>query len=364
MRWLMGSTGLVLLLGCQPPQGPQVSASTAPSAMPSKPPTPRPTFSPSPTPTSDTSLGPFALVPGVNLMAARAQHTSHVIGSYLYVIGGTGGAASALGSIERAPVTADGRIGTFAILTNTQLTRPRYGHSSVVIGSYLYVIGGWDDMQVAANTVERAVINTNGVIGPFAAVDDVALQTPRYGAVAQVIGDTLYLIGGDGSTQTTAEKAPIHEDGTLGEFTTSPVNSTGAPRLFSMGLSTAQGLFLIGGELETSTERAPLKTDGTLGAFSPMASASLSEPRDFAAGIAIGSRYYVLGGLGTQLEAGLLQAPVSANGTLGEFGVYPRSLTRASMGHTCHLIGKNLYVIGGQDDTLNAYARVEKAALP
>lgn len=362
MWWISSGATLILLLGCEPVQGPQVSATPAPSAKPYAP--PQPTLTPSPPSTIESTLGPFALVPGVSLRSARAQHTSHVIGSYLYVIGGTGGAASALASIERATLTANGQVGNFATLTNTQLTRPRYGHTSVVIGSYLYVLGGWDDLQVSTNTVERAVINTNGAIGPFAVVDDVALQTPRYGAVAQVIGDTLYVIGGDGTTQTTAEKATIREDGTLGEFTTSPGNSTGAPRLFSMGVSTSQGFYLIGGELETSTERAPLKPDGTLGAFSPIASAGLSEPRDFAAGIAIGSRYYVLGGLATQLEAGLLQAPLTANGSLGEFASSSLALTRPSMGHTCHLIGKNLYVIGGQDDTLNAYARLEKASLP
>lgn len=86
------------------------------------------------------------------LVTARAGHTAALIGRSVYVVGGIGG-AGALGTVEQAGVNADGALGSFANSTAALVTA-RHGHSSVVIGTYLYVVGGTGD--AALSSVERA----------------------------------------------------------------------------------------------------------------------------------------------------------------------------------------------------------------
>ena len=129
------------------------------------------------------------------LEIGRYFPTSAVIGNYVYIIGGHGGATQ-LASVERALINADGTVGQFAD-TGKPLQTARYLHSSIVVGGYLYVMGGIGAAG-ELTSVERAPINADGSLGAFVTLTDTPLQAVQVGQTNLVIGDQLYVIGGTG----------------------------------------------------------------------------------------------------------------------------------------------------------------------
>jgi Kelch motif protein len=140
------------------------------------------------------TLGSFSQVSGVALGTGRGQHSIVQTASFVYVIGGTNGSSSALTSVERAAINADGTLGTFTTLSS-HLVKGRLSHAAVVLDNAIYVIGGRDANLNALDSVERAVINGDGTLGPFATLT-VKLKTARYGLSADVIGSSIYVVGG------------------------------------------------------------------------------------------------------------------------------------------------------------------------
>ncbi|HEY9900183.1 MAG TPA: hypothetical protein V6D00_13495 [Pantanalinema sp.] len=317
-------------------------------------------------------LGAFQVVPGVALGTARSEHTSQVVGAFLYVLGGLSGEETssnlvervALDGVERAAIASDGTLGPFSSVERSHLTTPRFGHCSVVVGSYLYVLGGLDGNFVSLNTVERAVINSNGVLGQFAPDPEATLVLPRYGAACQVVGKYLYVMGGGGDHQNATERAPIRDDGTLGPFELMPASQAASGRVFSSAHLLGTFVYLLGGDEEDRTERASFATDGALGSFAPQASASLTVQRGSATSHVIGNSLYVLGGWSGVVEKTLERASLGAGQALGAFSsVAETALSGPSMRHTSHIVGPYLYVIGGSDDGRRALRRVERALI-
>lgn len=93
------------------------------------------------------ALGPFA-ASGVNLVTPRARHSTVLLGAKLYVIGGNGGSTLAL--VERSQVDAAGNLGAFAgySLVSSLLQGMNFPNV-VVVGNYLYVIGGFTSVRDA-----------------------------------------------------------------------------------------------------------------------------------------------------------------------------------------------------------------------
>jgi hypothetical protein len=123
------------------------------------------------------------------------------------VIGGTNGSAN----VEVATIDSDGILTDFAN-TGAQLVTPRMSHAAVVLGSTLYVIGGRDTSLNALDSVEAAPINADGSLGAFATLTNVKLQTKRYGHSADVIGNSIVVVGGQsdiGTFLTSVERASM-----------------------------------------------------------------------------------------------------------------------------------------------------------
>jgi hypothetical protein len=141
-----------------------------------------------------------------------------VIGRWRYLVGGTAG-TTALASVERAPINPGGTLGTFTD-AGVSLVTLRRGHTAVVIGPWLYVIGG-ARAAGTLGTVERAAIAADGTLGAFATVSGVDLVAVREHHTSVVIQSYLYMTGGDGPGDTdTIERATIAADGSLGDFAT------------------------------------------------------------------------------------------------------------------------------------------------
>ena len=114
---------------------------------------------------------------------------------FLYVLGGQSGGEFADG--ELAPVLSGGRIGSFQPLAHA-MSHSRRQAQAVVIGEYLYVMGGQIEKGQPDGQIERARIGSDGDIGPFEAVLGLSLRSPRRGLALVKYGHSLMVVGGDG----------------------------------------------------------------------------------------------------------------------------------------------------------------------
>jgi hypothetical protein len=110
--------------------------------------------------------------------------------SYVYIIGGYSGGSKA--EVWSYPILPDGSLGTLrkAGLLNTS----RYYSASVIVNGYLYVSGGYNTSSGGLATVERAPINPDGTLGPFAFT--VNMQGIRREHRVLASGSNVYMIGG------------------------------------------------------------------------------------------------------------------------------------------------------------------------
>ncbi|HEX4462397.1 MAG TPA: hypothetical protein VIA18_30680, partial [Polyangia bacterium] len=85
----------------------------------------------------------------------RSEHSSFVLGRSLYIAGGRNGTGM-LSSLETADFDATGTLGAFAVMPSAFATA-RSQHTSNVIGDYVYVVGGFGNWgSNTYGTVERA----------------------------------------------------------------------------------------------------------------------------------------------------------------------------------------------------------------
>jgi hypothetical protein len=335
----------------------------APSATAASSPTPgaAATAASSAPPPSPAPRALKAFEPGPTLTGHRTFHTSHVIGGWLYLLGGTDAAA---GSVERAAVNPDGTLGPFGAAG--QLAVARRSHASVVVGNAVYVIGGTTNDTDRLTSVERAPINADGSLGPFAQTAS-QLATGRLGAAAVVTSGYVYVLGGNVSGATaTVERAPINADGSLGSFTVLPDAGAGACALadarYDFVVAQTSGyVYLLGGYDNVAPyylrtiERAPLLADGGLGAFTLMptngpGASALEVAAEAATGAAVDDMFYLFGGYSPAgFSASVQVASIAPDGTLGTFQVLaggptlPTPLARAAATAS----GDGVYLTGG-----------------
>ena len=309
----------------------------------------------------DGSIEAFTTVTGSSLATARTGLTATAIGGYVYVIGGNDGTA-ALASVERAPLASDGTLGAFAVLPDVHLASARYGHTAVVIGNGLYVVGGTDGANALAS-VERAEIAPDGTLSPFAAVAGVQLATARSNHASVVIGDLLYVLGGTGAPGPLAsvEIATIFPDGQLSTFTTVaglalPKRAT-TPTAFVLG----DYVYVVGGKDDSGnilgTSLATIHPDGSLGGFADASSATQAGYRFGHTTELVGNHLYVIGGT-AQATGNVQCVAIDVGGALGTFTATSVGLTTARAEQSTVVLGKYLYVIGGSGSAASSIERV------
>lgn len=190
------------------------------------------------------------------------------------------------------------------------LVRARWSQTSDRIGNWLYVVGGADGSG-AMGSVERAQVLAGGHLGPFEATN-VTLRVPRDDHASLIVGSWLYVFGGD-------------RQGSL-----------------------------------DSIERAPIGSGGELGDFQ-LSDVRLTTRRDEHTVTRIGRYVYVIGGIRGPIQlASVERAEVRADGSLGPFAPYSRSLTANRYGHWVVVHEGSLYVVGGLSDNSDA-SEVERA---
>jgi hypothetical protein len=300
---------------------------------------------------ADGSLGSFALLGGAQLGTGRYNHAAVVIGGYLYVVGGQGADGKAVTSVERISVASDGTFETFEAGGTLGTARTQF--ALAVIGNRLYAIGGTDAGGNALNTVESAVIGSDGTLGAFAPVT-ATLVTARSGHSAQVIGNTLYVLAGSSAN---VEQATISADGSIGTFSKSS-GPLAASVSQSSSIVIGGNIYLVGGIDTVSGKPSTIvqgaSAAGAVGGFSDLSgTVHLSSPRAGHATVLIGNYLYAIGGLslnGTLQAASstIERAPINASGNLAAFKQQPAEALKTSrFGHTATVLGNYLYIVGG-----------------
>jgi Kelch motif protein len=302
---------------------------------------------------ADGSLGAFGPIPGVTLLVPRGGHTSLKVGNFLYVLGGSAGTGGVLDTVERASINADGSLGPFTTVTSLSLVTARYLHTTVVAGNSLYILGGAGASGTALSSIERATINADGTLGAFTAVSDSGLVAPRYGHTSIVVGRYVYVVGGLGNgILNSVERASINSDGSLGPFITVPGVALATARYQHTSVVLGNALYVVGGSaaggILSSVERASINADDSLGGFVPIANITQATGRSGHATVLLGNFLYSIGGLGnTGYSSGLERASINASGSLGEFAALARvTLTTPRNGMTV-VVGNSIYALGG-----------------
>lgn len=304
-----------------------------------------------------------------SLRVARSSATSVVINGWLYVVGGDSDSGP-VNSIERAPTNADGTLGPFEIVSDVSLFDARSGHTSIVIGSSIFVIGGSGKSAVLSN-VERASLNTDGSLGRFVPLQDTALVTGRSGHTSVIIGNFVYVIGGtrnDGAKLASIERATIMPDGSLGPFTTIEVTLTTARSDQAIEII-GNALYVIGGQAagnlpSAAVERATINADGSLGAFGVAPGVALALARGGHSAAVLGGNIYAIGGLSPSGSTGSVEkAPIGPDGSVGPFApVSDTALSIARTAFTTEMIGTWIYAIGGRSAG-NPVTTIDRASI-
>jgi hypothetical protein len=321
---------------------------------------------------ADGALGAFSTESAVTLTTKRGlmQNAAAVAGDFVYVVGGNTDTGTALDSVERAPIHADGTMGTFTLLAGVHLVHARYNHSVVVVGSSLVVIGGsTGGSPLFLDSVESAPINPDGSLGTFSEVGH--LVTARESHAAAVVDGYLYVLGGDhvvGGVPALAsiERAPIDGEGVLGAFVAA--GSLATPRQSHMSWRLGSSLFLGGGlgdpASSTSVESSTIASDGSLGTFATVSPNALPFATQDGAVVVTGNYAYMLGGLTSgAASAAIVRAQIDGDGKLDTTVVTSDPLDTARDDHSpTVLIGNIFYAIGG-DSAVGTFDNAQQATV-
>jgi len=282
----------------------------------------------------------------------RWRFAAVVAHGYIYAIGGNGRDSSViLSSIERAKLDTDGSISSWQIVG--ALSMPRAGLTAVVLGNDLYVLGGeTGGFGPNQSSVERFALNSDGSLGPAQVV--ASMTTPRADFAAVAVGEYLYALGGfpgNGTALKTVERAARQVDGTLGPWELTA--SMTMPR--SRAVVSGRVIYALGGD--NTIERSIAALDGSLGPWQ-IISVMVAE-RSQSSAFVDGPYMYVLGGFYPGLYAtnSIERAMIQSDGSLGPWQL-SASMSQGRSSFVALALNQRIYAMGG----MIGQARTERSA--
>ena len=291
------------------------------------------------------------------LIAARAGHTVTRVGRYIYVIGGTG--TGTMDSVERASIDSDGRLSAFENV-NVKLNAGRTGHAAVVLGNFLYVLGGSNGGSDLGSLERARIIDEQGSLDAFETVAGIAMGTARSYFTVAYTGENLFVIGGmaGGTPTNSVERMHVSGSGYVDNF----VQASHLVEARSNHVSVVLGdnVYVIGGRnaarTVTSVEVAPIVDQEALTFSAMLDNVRLNEPKQDAALAVVGNYVYLFGGrqMGTGNDSDSSypeRASIIEGGTLASFKENPTTLVVQRGDHASVVLGNKLYVIGGYSGT-------------
>jgi hypothetical protein len=298
-------------------------------------------------------------VPDGGLRISRAQAPLVVADNWLYSIGGLHDLASRA-DVERAPLNASGLVSSFATVPTVAMTIHRLSHNSVVLGRWLYLIGGWNHIIGQVASVERAAINRDGSLASFTPVPGVTLKVPRGDATVAIVGNSLYVIGGFGQSWwlDSVERATINADGSLCDFAIVPGVTLVTSREGPTSAVVGRWLYVLGGRMSSAfddVERAAISDDGSLSSFAKVDGVVMKSARVRHSSVVVGDWLYLIGGesnFNPETTASVERASILADGSLSTFDVVSTStwLVNSREWHASTVVGSSVYALGGVSD--------------
>jgi uncharacterized repeat protein (TIGR01451 family) len=207
---------------------------------------------------ADGTVGPWAALTAT-LNITRSELSVVSDGDYMYAIGGVNwdpaiyplrAGLNALQSVEYAEIRADGTLGAF---TTTEALRDTRSTADAVVvtdgmNSYIELIGGRTGGNVDRAFGERAMINVDGTLGSWAISE--RLHWGRYGLAVVAVDDYLYAVGGEdhGGPLGEVDRAKVGADGMLSGWQLSP-GMMDTPRSSFAAVAHAGQIYAIGGRV-------------------------------------------------------------------------------------------------------------------
>lgn len=274
-------------------------------------------------------------------------------GHHIYVIGGMDNNDQYVAQVEYAAINADGSLGAWQ--STTALSEPRFYLASVIVANYLYAIGGANGQRgqdnIPSAAVERAPIQADGSLGTWQRVS--YLATPRRGLQAAVYRNHLYAIGGyNGGFLKSVERADLDSDGTLSPWRLDPEQAV-VDRYIHSATQLGDKLYLLGGHEQSSktvsygdVEMSHIAADGSLRPWE-IQKTILNTPRFIASAFAMNRYIYMLGGHdGRNRLRSVEVAPLDDQGRVGPWTfTTPLREERSAAALAVH--GDTVYVLGG-----------------
>jgi hypothetical protein len=227
-----------------------------------------------------------------------------------------------------------------------------FDFAAVMAKGHLFVIGGNAPGGRHQRQVYSAVIQDDGLLGHWFDVTELPQALSAHAAA--VVNDHLFVLGGFNANgfQTTVFSAPIHNDGTLGSWTSLPA----LPEASAVNaVVSAHGyIYVLGGRtvvepptVSGNIHRARVNADGTLGNWETL-STTLPRPSMWhEAVVTCDHLYFVAGQDGGIYEyRDVYQAEIQSDGSLGAWS-QATPLSKTLAGHAAAAIRGGVLVAGG-----------------
>ena len=283
------------------------------------------------------------------MLGPRAGTAAVVHHDFIYVIGGVDG-RDFVATVEYAPIREDGSIGQWQF--GPELNEARGFIDAVVHNETIYVVGGGNGPSGhnLLRSVESAKINSNGTLVPWV-LEQNSMKIPRRCSKTFVSGDYLYSLGGfGGALLDSVERAPILNDGRLGEWIVEDQAMT-LPRYVNAVKKLQNNAYVFGGHDQmkgvgiVDVEWATPAKDGGIGNWKK--TSPLQSGRYGLSSAGHSNFVYALGGLtGLEYLTSVEFAQVQESGELSPWQ-FTTELTEPRATFSAVVDKDKIYVIGG-----------------
>ena len=307
-------------------------------------------------------LPPLSFSTAADLPDPLYDNTAIRWAEWIYVIGGVQSNASSSNFIYRGTVGTDGNI--LAWTPVTPMPKPRELHASVIRNNFLYIIGGNEFPYSPKTTVFMTHLLPDGTLDTWNSLP--GLPQPLMGHSAVVVGDFIYVLGGqDGSMnrKATVYMARIdYATGGISPWETTTSLPTGLA--LSGAIAWKDRIYLVGGIDGTGTIRQSVfySTVSTNGSLGPWQVADVLPQGLITAGVSVKSGLiFVTGGMNTSFttNSSVFTIPINADGSVSTTNFYGYLPQPFRAGASVIHFKKRLYVIGGQgDSSVDSYKNV------
>ena len=172
----------------------------------------------------NTQNGPGATIPGTNLPVAMYDMSVVVVGEYVYIVGGNNG-TDVLDTIYQGQIQSNGNITNWTELSET-LPYPIAGAAICATETNIYVIGGYNypastTTTTPVDTIIQIPLSTTSTIGTPTKLTGSTLPQAIYYCSAVQVNGIIYVAGGLNSSNsaiTNVYNSLINLDGTLNSF--------------------------------------------------------------------------------------------------------------------------------------------------